>query len=184
MTDRSRWASGNLHRSCTKILKYQNDDGLKHAAPGKETFGASPSTGHHDLVYGGPLKYALMAFGWLNVGLGVIGIVVPGLPTTPFLLLAAWAFSRSSRRFQVWLYSHRILGPPVRHWREHRAISRRAKVASLVMMASSVVVVWAMRPSGSLAPLILLAIVVPVGVYIATRPSGPRPGAAIEAKTP
>ncbi|MEL0022405.1 MAG: YbaN family protein, partial [Rickettsiales bacterium] len=68
---------------------------------------------------------------------GLIGIVVPGLPTTVFLLMAAWAFSRSSERFQNWLLAHPRLGPPVIAWRERGAIPARAKILAVAMMSVS-----------------------------------------------
>ena len=57
------------------------------------------------------IRYVLLAIGWLSVALGVIGIFLPVLPTTPFLLLAAACFMRSSKRFYLWLVNHRQLGP-------------------------------------------------------------------------
>lgn len=77
--------------------------------------------------------YLLLA--WLALALGVIGIVVPGLPTTPFVLLAAWAAARSSERLHAWLHAHRIFGPMIRDWQATGAVARRAKwVASLAML--------------------------------------------------
>lgn len=80
-----------------------------------------------------PIYFAL---GWLALALGLVGIPVPGLPTTPFLLLAAFFFSRSSRRIHDWLTSHALFGPPIRDWAERGAISRRAKVTALLAMAA------------------------------------------------
>lgn len=71
--------------------------------------------------------------------LGAVGTVVPGLPTTPFMLLALWAFSRSSERFHNWLYTHRFFGPPLQQWHQHRVIPRRAKLLSVSMMIASLV---------------------------------------------
>lgn len=70
-------------------------------------------------------------------GLGAVGTVVPGLPTTPFMLLALWAFSRSSQRFHDWLYHHRLFGPPLQQWHRHRVIPRNAKILSISMMLAS-----------------------------------------------
>lgn len=72
--------------------------------------------------------------GGLSLALGIIGIFVPLLPTTPFLLLAAALWVRSSPRLYAWLLSHRRLGPYIRQFRENRAIPLRAKVISLTLL--------------------------------------------------
>ena len=76
----------------------------------------------------------LAALGVLCVVLGAIGILVPGLPTTPFLLAASWLFVRSSPRLSAWLDGHPRLGPYLRAIREGRGIPRRAKVVTLVVL--------------------------------------------------
>jgi hypothetical protein len=80
------------------------------------------------------LKGLLVAVGMIAVGLGIIGVFVPLLPTTPFLLLAAACFIRSSERLYAWLIHHRWFGPYIRNYRDHRAITLRAKVATLVLL--------------------------------------------------
>ena len=117
------------------------------------------------------LRYVLIGFGWLNVGLGAIGLVVPGMPTTVFLLIALWAFSKSSERFRAWLYEHPRLGPPIRAWHEHRVIPARAKAAALVMMTLSLAI---MAASGDWRlPAIAAAVMIPVALFIVSRPSQP-----------
>lgn len=74
--------------------------------------------------------------------LGLIGIVLPGLPTVPFLLLAAWAASRGWVRLERWLLAHPKLGPPIVQWRLHGALSRRTKWLASLMMAASVAMLW------------------------------------------
>lgn len=76
-----------------------------------------------------------MLAGGLSLLLGVIGIFVPLLPTTPFVLLAAACFSRGSVRCEQWLLNHRIFGPMVRDWRAYRAVPLRAKQLATLMMA-------------------------------------------------
>lgn len=76
---------------------------------------------------------------WLVLGLsataaGVAGIVLPLVPTTPFLLLAAYSFARSSPALHNWLVSHPKLGKPIIDWQRHRAISRRSKLVSVAVM--------------------------------------------------
>lgn len=82
----------------------------------------------------GPGRWLMLAAGWMALVLGVIGIAVPLLPTTPFLLLAAACFLRSSARLHAWLMGHRWLGPYLRNYRDHRAMSRRAKITALVLL--------------------------------------------------
>ena len=83
-----------------------------------------------------PLYFLL---GWCFFGLGAVGTVVPGLPTTPFMLLALWAFARSSQRFHDWLYNHRVFGPPLQRWHSHGVIPVGAKVLSITTMILSMI---------------------------------------------
>jgi len=80
------------------------------------------------------IKLLLIMLGSLFLGLGIPGIFIPGLPTTPFLLLAAGCYFRSSDRLYKWLLNHYILGRYIRNFRENRAISLRSKIISLVTM--------------------------------------------------
>jgi len=84
------------------------------------------------------VRYALLAIGWLSVLLGVIGIFVPVLPTTPFLLLAAACFVRSSRRFYLWLVNHKHLGPWIRDYLEGNGIPLKGKVYAIGLMWASI----------------------------------------------
>jgi len=91
-------------------------------------------------------RWAWFGLAWLFLALGVVGAALPVLPTTPFLLLALWAFSRSSRRFHDWLYHHRLLGPPLQRWRRERVVPLRVKaVAALSMLASLTWLVLGLR---------------------------------------
>ena len=79
---------------------------------------------------------------WLICGLAALclaiaGVVLPLLPTVPFLLLAAFCFARSSSRLHDWLMSHPTLGPPVHNWRAYGAISRRAKRLATLSIAAT-----------------------------------------------
>ena len=90
------------------------------------------------------LLWLLLAYATLT--LGVIGIFVPGLPTTPFVLLSAYAAARGSRRLHAWLLAHRQFGPMIRDWQASGAVSRRAKRAATAMMALSAVLMFATAP--------------------------------------
>ena len=110
--------------------------------------------------------------GGIALGIGVVGIVVPLLPTTPFLILAAYCFSRGSRRLHDWLLDHRILGPPVRDWREHRSISGRTKLSAMIAIALILAVsVFLEAPGWALA--LQGMILGGAALFLLTRPSPP-----------
>lgn len=117
------------------------------------------------------MRFVYIVIGCLAVALGVVGIFLPLLPTTPFLLLATWAFARSSPRLETWLATHPRLGPPLAAWRERGAIPARAKMIAIPTMAASLVYVL-LVPSipvyGKVAAALLLA---SCATFILTRPS-------------
>lgn len=119
------------------------------------------------------MRYGLIAFGWFNVALGAIGVVVPGMPTTVFLLIAMWAFSKSSEKFRLWLFNHKALGPPIRDWHEHRVIPLRAKYMAVGMMSLSVAILAVFVADSFLLPAIVAACMAPVAIFIVTRRSTP-----------
>jgi len=80
------------------------------------------------------LNFLMAALGCLCVILGVVGIFLPLLPTTPFLLLAAWLFSRSSNRFHTWLMSHPKLGPFILAWQNGEGIERHIRTRVLICL--------------------------------------------------
>lgn len=125
------------------------------------------------------LRPFLFLLGWLFFGIGAVGVVVPGLPTTTFMLLALWAFARSSKRFHDWLYSHPRFGPPLQNWNRHRVISVRGKSFALLTMAASLVylILWSGVPTWIIT---LVASVMAYGAwFILTKPSRPSPGARV-----
>lgn len=79
-------------------------------------------------------RIGLVVLGWLAVVLATLGVVLPLLPTTPFLLLAAWCFARSSPRFHAWLLYRSWFGPYLRHWQDHRALPPGAKGKAVIMI--------------------------------------------------
>ena len=92
------------------------------------------------------IRYLLMALAGLSLALGVIGIFVPGMPTTVFVLIAGWAAARSSPRFHAWLENHPRFGPMLRNWRESGAVNRKAKWMATITMSISAVILWFTAP--------------------------------------
>lgn len=107
--------------------------------------------------------------GLLALGLGIVGIALPIMPTVPFLLLAAAAFARSSPRLEQRILNHPTYGPPVRAWRDHGAIGRLAKIWATLAMACGVgfslilgMPMWVVAAQA--------AICTAIATYVVTRP--------------
>jgi hypothetical protein len=113
-----------------------------------------------------------LAFGLIATGLGIAGVVLPLLPATPFLLLAAFAFARSSPRLHAWLVQHPVMGRLISDWNAYGAIDRRAKLLSIVLM---VVTLAGSALAGVTAGMLVLqgALMSGAALFILTRPDGP-----------
>jgi len=99
----------------------------------------------------------------LCLALGIVGIFVPGLPTTVFVLLAAWFAARGSPRLLAWLEGHPLFGAMIRNWRTDRSVSRRAKwsaTVTMVLCAAILFIVAAPRWAAALSTGVMLAVAV------------------------
>ncbi|MHD0152366.1 YbaN family protein [Corynebacterium diphtheriae] len=111
------------------------------------------------------IKPLLLAIGCASVTLGVAGVILPLVPTTPFLLLAGICFAKSSDRFHTWLMEHRILGPYIHNWRNRQMTSKdkvRTVAAIWVSMLSSAAITYVTLET------IIPAIVLPLMACVAT----------------
>ena len=79
-------------------------------------------------------KFLFYCCGWTSIALGIAGIFLPILPTTPFAILAAWCFSKSSERWHLWLLNHKIFGPTIRDWERDGVIKPKAKALATSMI--------------------------------------------------
>lgn len=113
------------------------------------------------------LAWRTLAYGC--VGLGAAGLVLPLLPTTPFLLVAAWAASKSSPRLESWLWHHPTTGPLLQAWHEQRAIPRRAKYLAITLLSLSWLVLW-LGSAGTLVLSITAVLFCSVATFLITRP--------------
>ncbi|WP_455480814.1 YbaN family protein [Bartonella sp. B12(2025)] len=117
------------------------------------------------------LRICTSILGWAMIVLGVIGVVLPIMPTVPFLLIASWCFARSSPRFHHWLHNHRVFGPPIKQWEEKRAISIVIKVFAVVSMVCGFLSFLVMIHPALWFALLIAAILLLIIIYIITRPS-------------
>lgn len=119
-------------------------------------------------------KIGYLTLGWFSLALGVLGIVLPLLPTTPFVLLSAFCFSRSSRRFHLWLLNHKLFGGLIRDWERDGVIALKAKLlatASMLIMVTLSLYFIAIPFVGTATILISMGCVL---LFIWTRPSKPK----------
>lgn len=122
-----------------------------------------------------PVRLVLAGLGTLFVLLGLLGLFLPVLPTTPFLLLAAACYARSSRRIFDWLLNHPRFGPIIREWREYRSMPYRAKRTALLLIALSFGVSITFFVPGWLAKLAMGIAGLLLMVWIARIPSRDAP---------
>lgn len=123
-------------------------------------------------------RHLLAACGWVFLALGVVGTVLPIWPTTPFLLLAAACFMRSSRRLHSWLLQHPKYGHYLTDYFEGRGLTRKVKIVALTTMWASMlasIVLFVPHPAGDAA---MLLVAVGVSVYLLRLPTAPEHTAA------
>jgi uncharacterized membrane protein YbaN (DUF454 family) len=115
-------------------------------------------------------RLAFACAGGVMLMLGIIGIVTPLLPTTIFLILAAWCFGKSSPRLEAWMLNHPRFGPSLRRWREEGAIPRRAKWMAVTGMSIGYALFWMqVRPGWMLASMVGVFLL-GSAIYVVSRP--------------
>ena len=117
------------------------------------------------------LRSLVFACGWLSVALGVAGIFLPVLPTTPFLLLAAACFIRTSPRFYQWLIEHPHLGKYVIYYLDGKGMPKKAKIYTLVLMWSTMLLTAFVFTDRTLVKILLPLIGLGVSIYILCLPT-------------
>lgn len=111
-------------------------------------------------------KALLVTVGLLAVGLGTLGVFLPLLPTTPFLLLAAACFLRSSTRLHDWLMNHKWFGAYIRNYRDHRAMTLRSKLVALILLWGTIGYSTAFVVNQWWLQLLLLTIALGVAIHL------------------
>ena len=117
-------------------------------------------------------RWAWWLLAWVSLGVGIVGIVLPVLPTAPFILLSAFAAARGSERLHAWLVGHPRFGPAIREWEAHGAVARRSKWLATATMAVTALVLVLAAPRAWVAASGIVAMVV-VGTWLWCRPEPP-----------
>ncbi|MFC4728717.1 YbaN family protein [Coralloluteibacterium thermophilus] len=117
------------------------------------------------------MRWLWLAAAYLFLVLGLIGAVLPGMPTTVFILLAAWAATNGSPRLRAWLMRHRVFGPTIRDWEAHGAVGRRAKWMATLAMAVCAVIAFLFAPRW--AAWLSVAVMGAVATWLWYRPEPP-----------
>ncbi|NIV18458.1 MAG: DUF454 family protein [Woeseiaceae bacterium] len=142
-------------------------------SPGRRTrsSAARPGTGKR-AVLTRTARLTWLVIGLLSLAVGALGVALPLLPTTPFILVAAFAFARSSNRLHNWLINHDVFGALISNWQRYGAISRRAKAASVMSMAALLAISLALAAPKAvmLAQLVVLGA---AALFILSRPAPP-----------
>ena len=116
-------------------------------------------------------RIVFLGLGWLFFGLGVIGVFLPVMPTTVFMIMALWAFANSSQKLHSWLYTHSKFGPALQQWDRERVIPIHAKIAALGGMFISLIYVTLFSGAPPLAVAAAVAFIAFGAVYVASKPS-------------
>jgi uncharacterized membrane protein YbaN (DUF454 family) len=122
------------------------------------------------------VRVLLVAAGTLCVGLGLLGLFMPVLPTTPFLLLAAACYARASNRFYDGLLNNRTFGPTIREWRRYRSIAYRTKLTAIALMAMTLTVSIVFFVRNPCLRAALAGLGVALAIWLYRIPSRDRPG--------
>ena len=112
-------------------------------------------------------RWLLIGAGTLSTGLGIIGVFVPVLPTTPFLLLAAACYMRSSERFYQWLIDNRIFGTYVRNYIEGRGMPIKIKISTILLLWLTIGVTVAFAVENIVVRIVLICIAIGVTAHVA-----------------
>lgn len=119
-------------------------------------------------------RFVFLICAYFFLVLAVIGVLVPGIPTVPFLLLTAWFSARGSERLHRWLYEHRYFGKLLIDWETQGAISRRTKVVTVAMLMVSWIVMYRQVDAGWILAVVTVLFVVFIA-FLVSRPEPQKP---------
>jgi uncharacterized protein len=165
--DLSAYHGGRRRRTCVEETAQNNNSDASPEIAGDDSDRRSPRP-----PATGARRVGWLVLGLVLVGIGIIGLFVPLLPTTDFMLLALPCFARSSPRLERWLVEHPVFGPPIRAWRRDRAIPRHAKMAACAGMTLGFALFWWLVHPRGWVLLLVGGLLFSCALWIVRRPSG------------
>ncbi len=115
------------------------------------------------------MKWILFIIAWISFALGVVGAFLPVLPTTPFLILSAYLFSKSSPRFHSWLLNLPVAGDAIKDWQKNRVIRKRAKILCVLMISLSLSLIWLKASILLIIKISVSVILISVGIFVVSQ---------------
>ena len=134
--------------------------------------GESPIESQMQIIENPVARLLVFTLGIFSVGLGLVGAFLPLLPTTPFIMLAAWCFMRSSAKAHAWIYRQPLFGKALTDWEKNRSISRTTKVTAIGTILFSLVFIW-IKVNNLWIKVAVSVFLVSVSIFIATRGESP-----------
>ena len=119
------------------------------------------------------MKYLFFIVGLISVGLGLVGTIIPGIPTTPLLLLSAWCFSKSSKRLELWIINNKLTGPIIKNWSDYKGLTRKSKIFSILIIIPSFYLSCHLI-SNTIIDIVLITTCITLCFYLITRPEPPK----------
>lgn len=120
------------------------------------------------------MRIILIMLGFLSFSLGFVGIFLPILPTTPFILLAAYFFSKSSERFYQWLINIPSFGKMIENWNEYGCVSKKGKAASAIAMSAAIIYIGLFKEYSLYLKAFTTCCMLLVMAYVLSRPNPPK----------
>ena len=119
------------------------------------------------------MKYLFFIVGLISVGLGLVGTIITGIPTTQLLLLSAWCFSKSSKRLELWIINNKLTGPIIKNWRDYKGLTRKSKIFSILIIIPSFYLSCHLI-SNTIIDIVLITTCITLCFYLITRPEPPK----------